>query len=292
MFVIRKAGRALRVAVLAALAGLFLLPVVVMLTNSFMSDFEIVNRYTAVVTPQNGYNQVNGVHFAEMGLIPFWVSLKQYGKLLFESPQILGLFWNSVQLAVPILLGQLAVSSTAAYYFHISKAKRKETLFFVYIVIMLMPMQVALVPNYIVADFLRINNSYWAIILPAVFNPFGAFLIRQYLNGMSPEIVEAARLDGAGHFGVFRYVVLPLLKPAIAALAILTFIDSWNIVDQAVVFIREPALEPLSVYLSRFRTSGMDVVFAVSCFYMLPTIFVFLYGQEELTSGISHSVLK
>jgi len=262
----------LKGSLLSILAFVFLFPLLLTFSNSFMSSFEIASRYTSFFPAANHFGQTGIVHFADISFIPLWVTAEQCMKMLFGSPLVLGLFWNSVRLAVPILLGQLAVSAGAAYYFHVSRSRHKEKLFFVYIVVMLMPMQVSLVPNYIVAEFLGLQDSAWAIILPAVFHPFGAFLLRQFLVSLSPELLEAARLDGAGHRALFRHIILPLLRPAIAALAILTFIDSWNIVDQAVVFIRNGAGEPLSVYLSRFRAGGMDIAFAASCFYMLPAV--------------------
>lgn len=178
------------------------------------------------------------------------------------------------------MAGQLLVAVPAAYSLEISSFRFKEPLLFLYIVIMLLPLQVTLVPNYIMAEFLHINGSYLAVILPAVFNPFGVFLMRQYKKGLRREYIEAAKIDGAGHIRIFCNVQLPLAKSAVAALAILMFIEYWNVVDQAVVFIREPMAMPLSVFLSNMvNDSGASVIFAGSCFYILPVIRVFLYGQ-------------
>ena len=279
-------------AALAALSGVFLFPILVTAANSFMSPFEIVKRYSSLLSASNGFNAQGVIHFVEMSLIPGFVSFKQYIKLLFESPLYLGLFWNSVKITLPVVAGQLLISVPGAYAFELSGFKYKEALFFVYIVVMLMPLQVVLVPNYIVADFLHIKDSYLAIILPGIFNPFGVFLIRQYLKGMPKEIIEAAKIDGANHLQIIAYIIRPMISSAVAALTILTFVEYWNLVDQAIVFIKDANAEPLSAYLSRFTESSLDMIFAASAFYMLPTVLIFLYGQKNIVEGIQLSGLK
>lgn len=279
-------------AVLVLLSGIFLFPIVITAVNSFMSPFEIVSRYTSIITAANGFDTTGPLHFVEMSLIPGFVSFKQYFQLLFGSPLYLGLFWNSVKITLPIVVGQLLISVPGAYAFELSKFKYKEAVFFVYIVVMLMPLQVVLVPNYIMAGFLGLKESYLAIILPGVFNPFGVFLMRQYLKGLPKEYIEAAKIDGAGHLQILSYIIAPMVKTAAAALIILTFVEYWNLVDQAIVFIKEARQEPLSAYLSRFAEGGLDMVFAASCFYMLPTVLIFLYGQENIVEGIQLSGMK
>ena len=279
-------------AVLILLAGVFLIPVLITVSNSFMSPFEITGRYASEVTASNGFRTSGTIHFVEMSLIPRFVTLRQYLKLLFDTPLYLGLFWNSVKITLPVVLGQILVSVPCAYAFERSSFKYKESVFFIYIVVMLLPLQVTLVPNYIVADFLNIKTSYLAIILPGVFNPFGIFLIRQYLKGMPKEYIEAARVDGAGEFRILTLIITPMIKSVVAALFILTFVEYWNLVDQAVVFISEVSKEPLSAYLSRFSGMNSDIIFAASVFYMLPTLLVFLFGQENMVEGIQLSGIK
>lgn len=279
-------------AVLLFMAALFLFPVFIMVSNSLMNGHEIVNRYTAYVTPENVWDAVNNFHFVNLSLIPDFVTFKQYISLLLRQPLYLGLFWNSVKIALPIVLGQALISAPAAYAFEMSNFKLKEAVYFIYIVVMLMPLQVALVPNYIVADFLGLDGSVWAIILPGMVNPFGVFLIRQYLKSLQKEYIEAAQIDGAGHLRIIFYVVMPLFKSAAAALAILTFIENWNLVEQPLIFLKESYQEPLSVYLSQMAAANLDMIFAASCFYMLPTVLIFLYGQEYMVEGIQLSGIK
>lgn len=257
-----------------------------------MTAFEINNRYTINVLPVNFFRQLEdfeNINFVDMALIPAWVSLRQYAALLFDNPRVMGYFWNSVAITVPSVIGQLLVAVPAAYAFEMSKWRHKEKLFFIYVIVMLMPLPVVLVPQFVMAGFFGIQESVLAVILPAVFSPFGVFLIRQFLKTVPTECMEAAKIDGAGHARILVFIVSPLLKPAIAALSILVFIDYWNVVEQAIVFIPDPESLPLSVALSRLSP---EIIFAASVFYMLPALLVFLYGQEYLTEGIQLSALK
>jgi len=115
---------------------------------------------------------------------------------------------------------------------------------------------------------------------------------RNYIYGdFLTQVLGYTNIDGAGQARILVSIVSPLLMPAIAALALLVFIDYWNVVDQAIVFIRDPNFEPLSVALSRFR-DNYEIVFAASFFYMVPALLVFLYGQDQLVEGMKMSGLK
>jgi multiple sugar transport system permease protein len=226
------------------------------------------------------------------GLVPEAFTFSQHVKLLLDSPLYLRLFWNSVLLIVPVLIGQCFLAPLAAYGLERIRWRYKEAIYFVYIIVMLMPTQLTLVPNFIVAGWLGIRDSYLAIILPALFHPLGLFLVRQQLKNFPKECTEAAELDGAAPWQVYNHIVRPNLTSVIAAVAVLLFADNWNIVDQAVVFINDNFRQPLSIYLSTARASDPGMFFAVSVFYLIPALLVFLFGQDELTEGISLSGLK
>ena len=257
-----------------------------------MTAYEIANRYSLTIRPGNYFRlieEVSNVHFVDMTLVPAWFTLEQYINLLINTPTYYISFWNSVIITLPAVAGHLVIAVTAAYAFELCKWRHKEKLFFLYIVIMLMPLPVVLVPQFVMAGFIDIQESIAAIILPAIFAPFGVFLLRQFFKNMPLEYIEAAKIDGAGHTVTLAAIVVPLLKPATAALAILIFIDYWNVVEQAVIFIPDIRQMPLSVALSNISA---EIVFAASCFYMLPALLVFLYGQEYLVEGIQLTGIK
>lgn len=211
---------------------LFLLPLLVTLTNSLMTEAEIALNYTSQLSV---FDLVDGVveRFLQMRLIPQKISLAQYAEVLLNQPSFLVLLTNSLKITLPVTLGNLAFSLLTAYGFIIWEWKYKEAVFAVYIIVMLMPLQAVLVPNYIIAEMLHIKDSYLAIILPGIFAPFGVFLLRQSMKVIPPAYFEAARMDGAGNWYIFIHILVPQMKSSIAALTMLTFIEYWNLVEQA-----------------------------------------------------------
>ena len=273
----------------AAAALIFLLPTILTMANSFMSASEINANYGAIFakTEEGGKTFIS--EKINLKFIPDMVSFSQYYTVLFKSPDYLFKFWNSVILVVPIVIFQLAVAALAAYAFARLKGRLKEMIFFVYVVVMLMPYQVTLVPNYLVSDWLGILNTRSAIILPGIFTPFAVFLLSKIMRRIPYSLIEAAKLDGAGEFHIFVYVCMPLCKSALFSVAILVFIDSWNMVEQPLILLSDTSLYPLSVFLSQINTGEIGLAFAVATIYMIPTLLMFLYGEDYLVEGIAYS---
>ncbi len=281
---------AIRFLVATVFAILFLAPTVVTVTNSFMSTSEITYHYSRIldVEEEGAANAMHSNH-VRLRLVPEMVSFKQYASVLFRSPDYLFKFWNSVILTVPIVVFQIIVALLAAYGFSRFRGRRREVLFFSYIILMLMPFQVTLVPNYMVAKWLGVIDTRWAIILPAVFSPFAVFLLTKYMRRIPETYIEAAKLDGAGDFKVFAHICLPLCKTVVASVAILIFIDYWNMVEQPLILLSDADMHPLSVFLSQINMGEIGIAFAASTVYMVPCILIFLYGEEYLVEGIVFS---
>jgi multiple sugar transport system permease protein len=257
-----------------------------------MGASEAAARYTSRVTPHNVFGVISGeMHYADMTFLPTLISTLAYRQVLIEEPENLRFMWNSLILVVPIVVGQLVIAPLAAYGFERARSRHKEKLYFAYIIILLLPMQALLVPHFIAAGFLGIR-SYNAIILPAIFGPFGVFLVRQQMKGFNKEILEAAKVDGANELRIFRSIVLPNIKPTLTALGVLAFAEAWNIVDQAVVFISDPFEMPMSVHLSTGLTDNIGIVFALSTLFMIPALIVFIYGQDDLGEGLVYAGRK
>lgn len=268
-------------------AGLFLMPTLLTFTNSFMSETELTSNYGAVLGNVAGGSSYMSKE-VNLKLIPDIVSFRQYFTVLFQSPEYLLKFWNSMMLAVPIVIGQIMLASLSAYGFYRYRGKVKNLIFFMYIIIMLMPYQVTLVPNFIVSETLGILNTRLAIILPGLFTPLSVFILTKSMRRVPYGAIEAARLDGAGEFKIFRKVCLPMCKNALYSVAILTFIDNWNMVEQVLVLLEDPEKQPLSVFLSQINTGEVGVAFAVASIYMIPPILLFLHGEESLVEGIAY----
>ena len=154
---------------------------------------------------------------------------------------------------------------------------------------MLMPYQVTLVPNYLVSDWLGILKTRWAIWLPAVASPFAVFLLTKYMRRIPKSYTEAAELDGAGRWVIFKTIYVPLCRGIILSVAILLFIDYWNMVEQPLVLLKVIEKFPLSVYLAEINSGEYGVAFAVAVIYMIPPMLLFLYGEDDFVQGITYT---
>ncbi|AZN43899.1 carbohydrate ABC transporter permease [Paenibacillus albus] len=268
-----------------------LLPIIISFTNSLMTEQEIGSNYDLVGQMTNAATGGKDA-FVNLKLIPDWVSFEQYNKVLLATPTYLNLFWNSVYMVAIIIAGQVAVGAFAAYAFAKLRFRGRDRMFFVYLIAMLMPFQVTLVPNYIIADKLGLLNSAGAIVLPGIFGAFGVFMLRQFMLSIPTAYVEAAYMDGAGHFRIFHQIIIPLIKPGIAALIVLLFVDYWNMVEQPLIFLEDDFKQPLSVYLSVVQQEARGVGYAASVFYMLPMVLLFLYAESYFIEGVQMSGIK
>ncbi|HDR7437152.1 TPA: carbohydrate ABC transporter permease [Bacillus anthracis] len=271
---------------LTILAIMMLFPIVFTLTNSFMTEDEIGYNYDSIGKVEKDTSFIN------LKLIPDLVSFEQYGTVLVKNPTFLKMFWNSAFMVVPIIVGQVIVAAFAAYVFAKIQFRGRDKLFIVYLLTMLMPFQVTLVPNYIMADKLGILNSIASIILPGIFGAFGVFMLRQFMLHIPDAYIEAAKMDGAGHITIFFKIILPLIRPGIAALIVLLFADYWNMVEQPLIFLNDEAKHPLSLYLSKINTEARGVGFSASILYMTPMVLLFLYAQSYFIKGIQLSGVK
>ena len=157
---------------------------------------------------------------------------------------------------------------------------------------MLLPYQATLVPNYIILNKLNLVGSYLAIILPGAFSTFGVFLLRQFIIAIPDEYIEASKVDGASHMRIFARIIVPQCKGGIASLAILSFIDNWNMVEQPLVFLQDSFKYPMSIFLAHINQTQLGIAFACGILYMLPAVLIFLYGEDYLVKGIQLSGIK
>jgi len=274
---------------LIPVAVAFLAPTVLTITNSFMDKSEITANYGLIFEDA----ALGGGYISErvnLKLIPDIVSFSQYNTFLIKSPQYLLKFWNSMILVLPIVVFQILIALGAAYCFARFKSRFRSFVFFFYIILMMMPYQVTLVPNYMVADFLGLLETRWSIILPGIFSPFSVFILTKYMRRIPKAVIEAAKLDGVGEWSMFTRIFVPMSKSTIYSVAILVFIDYWNMVEQPLVLLRAtPDLHPLSVFLSQINAGDVGLAFAVATVYMVPTLLLFLYSEDYLIEGISYA---
>jgi len=263
---------------LIIIVGIFLFPVIYMIMNSVMSTREIINSYNTSVD-----------NFAKLKLIPEKFTLEQYYQAFFRRPTFLNMFWNSMILTLPIVTFQFLISCFAAFAFSKFKFPGRDKIFFVLIILLIMPLQVTLVPNYIVLDKFNLLNTISGIVIPGSFSAFGICLLRQNMRYVPNDTIEAAKSDGASYFKILFRIVLPQIKGGLAALLILVFIDNWNMVEQPLIYLRDKLKYPLSIYLSEMGNSDVGIVFACGVIFMVPALIIFFIFEEEF---VSESIVK
>lgn len=276
----------------AAFAVIFLMPTVLTISNSFMTQSELNANYGVIFAAgeQGGTSYIS--EKVNLKFIPDKVSFDQYKTVLFMSPDYLLKFWNSVILVVPIVVFQVAIASVAAYSFTRWRGKARAFIFFFYVILMLMPYQVTLVPNYLVSEWLHLLDTRWAIILPGVFAPFSVFLLTKFMRRIPYSLIEAAKIDGAGYWRIFWTFIIPLAMPAIAAQFILSFIGCWNNYLGPLLFVSSRDWYPLALVVAAMDTSyGADVnnapaVMAMAVLALIPVLVLFAAFQKTIIGSI------
>ena len=194
-------------------------------------------------------------------LCSFWkadgVTFQYYYDVFLRSPQYLFRFWKSLLLSCCIAAGQVVVSVLAGYGFAKCRFKGRRVLLFFLLELMILPLQVTLVPNYIVLDRLNLLNTYYALALPAIFAPLGTFIMIQGFKATPNEILEAAELDGCGLVDLLLRIALPINKSGLVCTMLLSFLDSWNMVEQPVAYLNGIERYPIAVAWAPFPPGSL-----------------------------------
>lgn len=261
---------------LTLISLLFVLPVVLTMACSFLSPQE-VQRVFGPLLGEDGT--------AVFGALPQGFSLMGYYEVFFATPDYLAKFWVSLLLAVGAILGQMVISCMGGFAFAFYDFPGKRLLYGLLCLFMLIPLQVTLLPNYLLLDQLGALNTYWALLLPLAFAPLGTFLLTQIFRSVPVDILHAARLDGAGTLQMLARVLLPCGKSGVSTLIILTLIESWNMVEQPLIYLRDVGSYPLSVFLASRYMENLPFQFVCSVLSLLPLALCFLYFGGDLLQG-------
>lgn len=260
------------------------IPIMILLAASFMPEDELMYRYLEVLGL--------GKDTIRLSLLPSYPSSHSYKELLIYSPGFFIMFWNSCLQFFPMLAGQLIVAAPAAWSFAKYPTRAKRTLFCIYIILMVLPFQVMMVSNYLVLETLDLLDSHLSLILPGIWSALPVFILTKFFEGIPQTLVEAAHLDGASEFFVFFKIAVPLGKPGIVTAFMLGFFEAWNALEQPVAYLQNRSLWPLSLYLPNITADKASAAFAASVIVLLPSVLIFLNGQDFLEQGISSSGVK
>lgn len=221
----------------------------------------------------------------------------QFGNYLkvFTTIPFLQYFINTVQVTVACCIGTLITSSMAAYAFSRLKFPGRDALFMVYLATLMVPRQVTLIPNFILFRMTGLIDTQASLILTGIFTAYGTFLLRQFFLGIPRELEEAAVIDGYGYFARFSRIILPLAKPALTTLLIITLLAIWNEYLYALVFINSESKRTLTLGLAIMRGDfdvQWNLVMAATILAILPLLAVYVFLQRFFVEGIALSGIK
>jgi multiple sugar transport system permease protein len=229
-------------------------------------------------------------------LWPTALHWENYQRLFAQAPMLV-YFLNSVLVAVVTTLGHVLFAAMAGYAFSRMHFPHKNKLFFVFLMTMMVPPQVNIVPLFFLMKSFHWLDSYAALIVPGLFGAFGVFMLRQWFNGLPKELEDAARMDGCNPWQIFWQVALPLATPALAALGIFVFINTWNSFMWPLIVTNSEAMRTLPVGIATLKGSFRDttdwtVLMAAATLSILPVVVVFLLGQKQFMKGILAGSVK
>lgn len=214
-------------------------------------------------------------------------TLKYYYEVFVGQSQYLFRFWKSVGLSLCIAIGQVAVSALAGYGFAKYQFPGKHIFFFILMILMILPLQVTLMPNYIVLEKINILNTYASLAFPAIILPLGTFILTQSFRAIPNSVIEAARLDGCRLPGLLLKVVMPMSQNALICTFVLSFLDAWNMVEQPITYLKDFANYPIAVALAAVPPGDSTVLLTACVLVTLPPLFLFAFFNGELTEGIA-----
>ena len=226
---------------------------------------------------------------------PDWSSYAQ----VFTVQPFAQQYWNSAWIAAVVTAATLAISSMAGYAFARIRFPGANALFIVVLTGLLIPSEVTIVPLF--RMFLKLGwvNTHWPLVLIPVFGApsvFATFVMRQFFIALPAELEEAARVDGLGRFEIFRTIALPLARPALASVAIFTFLHSWNLYLEPIVFLSTPSKftlpQALTQYTDAYGGPMWNIQLAAATLTALPVLIVFVLAQKQFVEGLAHTGLK
>lgn len=245
------------------IGSVFALPMILTITNSFMTPEEIMMNQQRIP------------------LIPQKLSLRQYYTLLLERSEYLGMFWKSVVCTGCIVIGNSLYSIFVGSMLAKIRMKGKTLILLLYIIGILIPYQVNMIPYYIQFKLMNLLESDIALILPMIVAPFGVVVVTFMVRSVPDELIEAIRLETNGLYYIFKDAIFPTCKGGITILIIFIFAEAWNMVEQPMTVYSDLYKQPLSVLLSTMQYD-INIVFAACVVYMIPVIISYFFFEESL----------
>lgn len=280
----RRIGKIVSVGLPAAFSVMTLAPLFFLLCGSLMGSGEL-NEYLGPFL-----FQTDG--FAGWRLFPLYPTFRSFVQLMLDSPEFFRMFWNTMAITGGILGGQLLFGLPAAWGLARCPVPGRRMLYMLCIVLMMLPFQVTMLSEYLVLNKLNLLDSLWSVILPGAFSAFPVFLMYRFFCGIPEELLESARIDGAGELQVFIRIGIPLGASGILSALVLQFLECFSMIEQPLVFLETKSLMPLSLYLPQITPERTGFALCCSLVALLPPLLVFGMGQQYLEQGIMAGAVK
>ena len=270
--------------ILVPLALVMLLPIVYIVSSAFKPPDELFAfppRLLVVSPTLNNFTDL-------------------FSKLSASGIPVSRYLFNSILVTLVTLVASILVSSAAAYALSKKRFKLKRALFAINTVaLMFVPVAVT-IPRFLVIERLNLLDTFWVHILPVLALPVGLFLLKQFIDGIPDEVLEAAQIDGATDWFIYWRIILPMIRPALATIAILTFQAAWNNAESSTLYVSNESLRTLAFYLTTLTTTtpganavaGQGIAAAAALIMFLPNLIMFIFLQGQVMSTMSHSGLK
>lgn len=218
------------------------------------------------------------------------ITLQNYSDLLLNCFIFYPMFWNSVFYALVITAIQLIIIIPSAFGFAMAKFKGKNILFLFYIVLMMMPLQVTILPNYIGLRDLGLIYTRWGIILPAIFSPFGVVVMRQYMYSINHSVIEAMRIETNSIIRILLSAVIPQLKICIFAVVFFVFADCWNMLEQPLLFLKDDYLRTIPVLIGNAEKYAGNILFPAAIIFIIPILLLYNFFSDSLEKGLTFGI--
>nr|WP_044292560.1 carbohydrate ABC transporter permease [Rivularia sp. PCC 7116] len=231
----------------------------------------------------------------EPNFLPKEFTLDNYKQIFLEEPLFLRWFFNSLIIAISVTILNLLFNSMAGYALARLRFRGRRFWFFLILAVLAVPIQVTLIPTFLILKTFGWLNSYQGMIIPNMVNATFIFMMRQFFVNFPKELEEAAALDGLTTFGIFRYIVLPLAKPALAAQAVFIFMSSWNNFLLPVVILFDPEMFTLPLGLNSFKgqyISYWNYIMAASMVFTLPALLIYAFFNRYFIQSVSFTGTK
>ncbi|MGX7014185.1 carbohydrate ABC transporter permease [Vagococcus silagei] len=261
-------------------------PILFICLGSFMGNEEVLEYISKL-------NDVSGHDYISFLFIPQFPTLRGYVALLFDTPAFFIAFWNSVKVTSLILVGQVVVNVPATWWFAQGKFKYRKVLYNFYIILMVLPFVVTMLPQYIVLKKMGLLDTHAALILPAIFNTLSIFVIYPYFKSIPKHIIESAKIDGASDVQIFWKIGVPMCLPAIIISVMLNLFDYWGSLEQILIFIKSKQLWTLPVFISGIELNQANLAFVTSVIsIILPILFMKVTKKYLLSDSLNQAEEK